>query len=382
MSSDAYRVKVLSVNGREVSFEIKPTTAGGLADMATTRSFVAMLLYDVGGPSLFTELNDEAWAAANLDKYVVSVRVVSIIGRRTEDSIRWAAEHYCVPIRHLQPRITLIAEMATEELASHFEGAGSFGTTAFDIWWNDPKRPSVQSDWVEPQKFDPDPGLAQRLVPLVRARLTGWVPEGEQSLALVGEGGGRLVVTLAMPFGQGFLREAFSVSTQVFLEGLERFYDRARGIPGPALLEGGIAPDSYDVWCRTCDIYTEDPESAPRESDESVADRIAAQLSGDHLRALVTGDGVAQLVESVCGGLVKRFGVRTFSPLRPQNEVSKLERWSFHSRDSDIFWKRIALYSALGDDICARSAAEQACAKWKKRPKWILGQLSRLGINP
>lgn len=381
MSSDTYRVKVLRVAGREVTFEIKPTTAGGLADLAVTRSFIAMLFYDVGGPNLFDQLNNSAWAAENLDKYVESVRVVSIIGRRSEDSLRHTAEHYCIPIRHLQPRTTLVAEMATEELASHFSAGDSFGTTAFDVWWDDPKRPEIPRDWVEAEKFDPDPGIAQRLVPLVRERLVHWLPEGSDSIALPGEGALRLCVSISMPYGSGLPREFFTVGVRLHCGDLVRLYDKAKFGPDDLILMGGIASHPYDVWCRTCDIW-EDPSTVIKESDESVADRIVQELSREGVRELATREGAARRVESVCAGLVKRFGVRSFSPLRTLGSGQELERWNFYSRDSDIFWKRIAVFAAFGDDKAAEEAAKQACGKWKKPPKWILSQLARLGVAP
>lgn len=378
MSSDTYRVKVKKVEGREVTLEIVPTTAAGLGDLAFTRSFVAMLLYDVGGPSLFYELQNDDWNKAHLDEYVVNTRLVSLIGLRDDALIRRFSEQFVIPIRWLQPHLTLVAEMATEELAGHFQSALSFGTTAYDVWYYDPKRPALPSDWVYPPTFDPDPALLQRIVPLVRALLPQWSPEGDRSLYLSSADGLRLTVSFDQStFGTPF-RGHFNIRALLWLEALRNRYVKANPNGSSVLAQAGIPPSPPAVvWCKTCDLYASDPETTPRESDEELAERIAAELQHESIQPWLNANSAASIVEDICEGLVKRFKVKTFQRLRP---TAAPHKWSWNASNSDIFWIRVALYGELGDDASAKEAAQQACARWKKPPKWITGELARLGV--
>lgn len=57
------------------------------------------------------------------------------------------------------------------------------------------------------------------------------------------------------------------------------------------------------------------------------------------------------------------------------------EALAAHFRSASSFGPRhrVALYAHLGDDAAARDAAQQARARWKKPPKWIAKELTRLG---
>lgn len=119
MSSDTFRYRIDRVDGRDVLMTIRPTTAGGLADLAWSRSFVLMILERRGLPVDFEHTMDAAWLAAHLDEYVTRVEIVRLAGIRYEQILRRQAEQWHIPAQHLQPSLTLRVTLASEALAAY-----------------------------------------------------------------------------------------------------------------------------------------------------------------------------------------------------------------------------------------------------------------------
>ncbi|RYE93577.1 MAG: hypothetical protein EOO75_04040, partial [Myxococcales bacterium] len=78
MSSDTYRVRVLSVDGPSVRLEVRPTPALSPDAVVVTRSFVLGVLAEVASLPIAGQTTDEGWMREHVGEYVVRTEVESI----------------------------------------------------------------------------------------------------------------------------------------------------------------------------------------------------------------------------------------------------------------------------------------------------------------
>jgi hypothetical protein len=168
MSSECFVVTVLAAADRTLDLRVRTTTAGGPNDYACTRSFALCLIHRPlrGGTrpidrEAATWPEDwyvsEAFMREHVGRYVERTEVLArrnVIDEddaRARQALRSHAElaetmsaldreqHLCGRWHHLDLRVTVTEPRWLEGL-----GPGMvFGTTAFDVWWGDPRRPEV-----------------------------------------------------------------------------------------------------------------------------------------------------------------------------------------------------------------------------------------------
>ena len=185
MSSDCFDVRVKSVNGDEVIFDVLTGTAGGYNDLAASRSFALVLLNDAlsratdslpgewGSPErdeaaarlreksanaeLVKALATEGdwyvsadWMRANVDRFVKSTEVLERRNDLPDEELSRRAQAieaefggalYTNQYHQWQPRrwelchnYTLRVVVADPKWAAHLEPGLEFGTTAYDVW--------------------------------------------------------------------------------------------------------------------------------------------------------------------------------------------------------------------------------------------------------
>lgn len=172
MSSDTFTIGVEAIAGAVVTLRCTTSTAGGLNDFATTRSFALIALED-GLPyqrtsQLQTAIQrtspdgewprfwDEAWMAAHVDALIVKTELLerrNVIGN---EQAWWDA----VEQREDPPRHEFVLRVTMRD-AAYLEGlsvGARWGTTAFDVWGDDPARPKAAQ------------------IARVSARASAWVP--------------------------------------------------------------------------------------------------------------------------------------------------------------------------------------------------------------
>jgi hypothetical protein len=137
MSSDPYKLRVLSVDGSTVRLEVRPTPAIGIEGYVLTRSFVLGVLAEIAGLSIAPQTTDQAWVSEHVGEYVTRTEVESLAAL-PPDADPSVFER---PHDEICNRITLRAELASADLAAHFVRITEHATAIWDVWWNDPLRP-------------------------------------------------------------------------------------------------------------------------------------------------------------------------------------------------------------------------------------------------
>lgn len=180
MSSDTSVVTVLAKNGSTIELRVRTTTAGGLDDWSCTRSFALVLLADArrraadwgfAPPSSPTplELERDRWEVVDPDWYVSETfmrehvaRYVASVDVLARANVRGAAPEAPVHsamtrvlMMRLPPReeedrlcevmhhVVLRAEVTDPRWLEGLEPGLVFGSTAFDVWWDDPTRAAM-----------------------------------------------------------------------------------------------------------------------------------------------------------------------------------------------------------------------------------------------
>jgi hypothetical protein len=190
MSSDCFYVRVKSVNGREVIFDVLTSTAGGTNDLCASRSFALLLLSDAlrrsvdnlpGGwddpqrqqeverryeahdvAPLIKELENagdyyvnESWMQKNVERFVKKCELVERrnnlgdeeLSRREEEianacggALYTNQYHVWQPLRWQRcHNYTLRVTLADPKWGAHLEPGIEFGTTAYDVWYERPQ---------------------------------------------------------------------------------------------------------------------------------------------------------------------------------------------------------------------------------------------------
>ncbi|MEZ4448527.1 MAG: hypothetical protein R3B09_03530 [Nannocystaceae bacterium] len=164
MSSDTFYVRVQKIQGATVEILCETSTAGGLNDYAVTRSFALMAIEDCmpstwsgKKTTLQARLHEighgsmpPVWEADFHRKYVGEFIAKTELVSRTgiiHDTAAWQAGHFDennrnanrdFPLHSFVLRVT----MTDPKWLDGISVGSSGGTTAFDAWWDDPKRPS------------------------------------------------------------------------------------------------------------------------------------------------------------------------------------------------------------------------------------------------
>jgi hypothetical protein len=157
MSSDTFRIQILSVDGDTVELRATTGTAAGLSDIATTRSFALMAIEDgmagdktkplqvamaatveQGNPPVW----ETDWHRAHIDKFIASTELRERSNIITNDEAWWAEYEAETAPRH---QFVIRVKLADPRWADGIEVGSSYGTTAFDAFWPDPDSPSDQA---------------------------------------------------------------------------------------------------------------------------------------------------------------------------------------------------------------------------------------------
>ena len=379
MSSDTFRYRIDEVEGRDVALTIRPTTAGGLCDLASSRSFVLMLLREQGGPVTFEQTMDTGWLAEHLDEYITRVTPERLVGCRYESTLRSTATDWEIPAEHLQPRLTVRATMASEALAACFVAGESDATTAFDVWSSDPKDvplKALASEDAPP--FDPQPDFEKRILGALRERLAGWQWSDLEGLS---KAGADATLRVRITAGRTVPRSAAEVGVELHVPAFEKLPRPARALYGRTFLVGGALHDRSlsPYWFRRFATDTGTPElvyfaaDAPMESFEAMIDRLALALSPPDLDALLARDGLRGLVEQGLPALPRKKDQPAVTPLGAwaAPALSPAWRWAWkHGRRwrPEPLWNRVALHAVFGSREEARAALAQARALSKQPP--------------
>ncbi|MBS1120379.1 MAG: hypothetical protein H6Q90_2607 [Deltaproteobacteria bacterium] len=164
MSSDCFDVRVQSVDGATVVFDVLTSTAGSVNDLATSRSFALLLLEDAhrrgaspGSSSLHETLEadapedwyiNSAWMKANVGRFVQESVLVErrnnlpeaeLMKRELEIEEQFGGlslvdEDQWQPLRWERcHNYTLRVTAADPKWVQHIRPGQTFGTTAFDV---------------------------------------------------------------------------------------------------------------------------------------------------------------------------------------------------------------------------------------------------------
>jgi hypothetical protein len=380
MSSDTFRYRVEKVEGRDVVLEIRPTTAGGLCDLAWSRSFVLMLLREHGAPVTFEQTMDTRWLAQHLGEYVVRVVPERLVGHTSESSLRSVATDWCIPAEHLQPRLSVRATLASEALAAVLPVGASAGTTAFDVWGNDPEQVALVVRAETPPIFDAQPGIVKELEAAVGERLRGWRSTPLLGLHRVGAD-----AQLRVRFSEGYSglpRSTAQIEVQVDVPAFEALPGPARAPFGrtflvSAKLHDGGAMSAY--WFRHFVGASSAPrleyfdDDAPQEPFDAFVDRIACTLEPPGLDALLTRDGLRGLLERGLQTLPRKKGQSPVTSLGGWAEPTMPDAWRWEWKHGqrwrpEPIWNRVALHAAFGTRDEAQAALAQARALAKQVP--------------
>ncbi len=162
MSSDTFHIHVNSIDGDCAEFLCKTSTAGGLNDYACTRSFALMIIEDgmpyvsegKKGTPLQQQLRTLAgrdvppvWEASfhqeHVAKFIAEATLVERMGI-IENERAWKHGRFELendddyPLHQFVVRVRVTDPKWLEGLPV----GSSYGTTAFDAWWDDPTRQS------------------------------------------------------------------------------------------------------------------------------------------------------------------------------------------------------------------------------------------------
>ena len=380
MSSDGFRYRVKKVEGRDVVLEIRPTTAGGLCDLAWSRSFVLMLLHEYGAPVTHEQTMDTRWLAQHLDEYVTRVVPEHLVGYTNDQSLRDVAIDWYIPAEHFQPRLTVRATLASEALAACFPEGESAGTTAFDVWSSDPEHVALPVA-ERPPTFDPQPDFAKQIDAALRERLSGWQWTPLLGLHKVGADA-ELRVGFSEGHGGG-PRSAVHIDVDLHVPAFEALPPPARrALYGRTFLLSGKLRDGEagsTPWFRHFAELPSTPrfeyfaDDAPQESFDAFVDRIAGTLAPPWLDTLLTRDGLRGLLEQGLQALPLKKGQPPVTPLGAWATPAMPAAWRWewkhgHRWRPEPLWNRVALHAVFGTRDEARTALAQARAISKQVP--------------
>jgi hypothetical protein len=139
MSSDTFKIRVLSVDGATMRLEVRPTTAIGIEGYVLTRSFILGVLAELADLPIAPQTTDQAWVIEHVGEYVARTEVEALVAL-PPDVDPAVLER---PHDEICNRITLRAELVSAELAAHFARVTEHSTAIWDVWWRDPLRPGV-----------------------------------------------------------------------------------------------------------------------------------------------------------------------------------------------------------------------------------------------
>lgn len=156
MSSDTFHVHVRAITGAAIELRCRTSTAGGLNDFATTRSFALIALEDglpydkskplqqamaaaVGGGQAPTW--EESFHREHVAKFIASTELIERSNIIDDNQAWWAAYETESAPRH---EFVLRVNMTDPRFLEGLEVGDSWGTTAFDAWYPDPTGPSRQ----------------------------------------------------------------------------------------------------------------------------------------------------------------------------------------------------------------------------------------------
>ncbi len=179
MSSDTFHIHVNSIEGDQVEFLCRTSTAGGLNDYAVTRSF-ALMIIDDGMPYVATgkkgtPLQEELRAIAggktppiwefgfhqeHVAKFVAESKLIERIGIIADEEL-WKIGRFEHEDEEGHPlhQFVLRVRVTDPKWLEGLKVGASYGTTAFDAWWADPTRQSKKelaiierraSRWLSP----------------------------------------------------------------------------------------------------------------------------------------------------------------------------------------------------------------------------------------
>ncbi len=161
MSSDTFTIDVLDIEEDQAAFLCTTGTAGGLNDCAFTRSFALTIIEDGmpymsggKGTALQLELHKlfgsdafPMWEASfhqkHLDKFIKSAKLVERIGI-IKNEAAWRHGRFELENETDYPlhRFRLVVQVTDKKWLEGLKVGSSYGTTAFDAWWEDPTRQS------------------------------------------------------------------------------------------------------------------------------------------------------------------------------------------------------------------------------------------------
>jgi hypothetical protein len=375
MSSTGFHAKVVSVTGRDVVLEVRSGSAGGLADRVSTRSFVLCLLADLGrvdGPTTSQE-----WVRDNCDRFVERTIVEAVVGFVTDDQIRSEASHWQLDESLLKPRVTLRATMVSSELAAAFPLGETLETTGWDVWWEDPMRPTPPSPTFPNLDEHAEPDIVARVwAPIAAGLPAPWVP-GATSEASADIG----VVRWAMRLYEdqrllGYQPpEILVLSLKGHVPTVEAGRPQVKKSP-PEPLEILVA----QLLERGSGHLFRHGTPGLRESPEALGKRLRDMLVSvlPALNAASDVEVLLRLVEDEAERAAAYSKVKTFARVRPPGPLAKPDELFLRASSSDVMWKRPAVLHALGDVTAAKTAFSQATARWAKVPKDFAALLATL----
>lgn len=154
MSSDTFHVQIRSIAGDTVELRCLTSTAGGLNDFATTRSF-ALIAIDDGMPYDKSKPLQQAMVAAagggqpptweeayhrdHVAEFIASTELLERSNIIDDKEAWWAAYETDSAPRH---EFVLRVRMTDPRFLDGLEVGDGYGTTAYDAWCDDPERPS------------------------------------------------------------------------------------------------------------------------------------------------------------------------------------------------------------------------------------------------
>ena len=180
MSSDTFHIHVTNIEGDKAEFLCTTSTAGGYNDYAITRSFGLMIIEDGmpyasdgKGTPLQLEMRkvagvdsppvwEQSFHKEHVGKFIVSTKLIERIGIITDIDAwrhgRFELENYDEYPLH---KFVVHVQVTDPKWLKGLKKGSSYGTTAFDAWWDDPTRQSQKelraidkkaSKWKPPAK--------------------------------------------------------------------------------------------------------------------------------------------------------------------------------------------------------------------------------------
>src|SRR5262245_33512739 len=155
MSSDTFYVSVRAISGASVELVCKTSTAGGLNDFATTRSFALIAIADClpwGDEKPLQQAMiaaadgrspaptwEEAYHRDHVGKFIASTELLERNNIIDDEKAWWAVYESDGAPRH---EFVLRVTMTDPRLLEGLEVGSGGGTTAYDAWYPDPAGPT------------------------------------------------------------------------------------------------------------------------------------------------------------------------------------------------------------------------------------------------